>query len=191
MDVWLHVFFGFQTFFFFFQVKSKRVLLGAQGWSFAELCCLQNYVLCSPVRIWKYMFMFIYFDTEKEHILHINPFCSILKGSLMQKIHGHGSKSCGWDYPSINPLECIWFGELHHTQVLKPPRQNTLGDLGAKWLSDDCRLTSQSHPQGMAMCSRFAAPSEQQVAVFPRRQGMEEAMNLLNTLICLQHLRWE
>jgi len=37
----------------------------------------------------------------------------------------------GGDYPSINPMEHMWFGELHHTQVLTPPKLNNLGDLGA------------------------------------------------------------
>lgn len=96
----------------------------------------------------------------------------------MQKIHGCGWKSCGQDYPSINPVEYMWFGELHHTQVLTPPRLNTLGDLGARVIF--CLLGPHSPPhreQQRAVILLLLQNNTCLAAVFPRRYGMEEVMN--------------
>lgn len=69
--------------------------------------------LCKDVKINVY----IYSDMEKEHILHINPFCSIHKALLLQKMHACGWKSCGWDTQGL-----ILPGLGSHTILLTAPK---------------------------------------------------------------------
>lgn len=87
--------------------------------------------------------VYVYSDIEKEHILHIHPFSSILKGLLIQKIRACGGKSCGWDYSRINPL---WFGVSHHTPGSSQTKNPNIWEWF--WLFHERRLalTSQSHP---------------------------------------------
>lgn len=83
----------------------------------------------------------------------------------------------------------MWSVELHCSQKVWEESWYLLDKMPweiweRRWFSGACRftLTSQSHPQGTGM--QIAAPSEQQVAVFPHRCRMEEVMNLLNNHIC-------
>lgn len=175
----LHRILGFWTFFISFSSKSKKFL-----WEGSRIRVdpLLTYVVCQieffSAALRGYENIYVYSDMEKEYILHINPFCTILKGLLIQKIHVCGWKSCGWDYSRTNP---VWFGEPHHSpdssQTKSPARLGSTGGFlvtgGSLWAHS---LTRGGDAQA------FSAPSEQDVAVFPCRQGMEEVRNLLHTL---------